>query len=665
MRRWLWATPLLLAAAAHADNGSRLWLRGERNGRPARVAVEAADTGNATLRVARAELRDGWRGRERVALRVRAGAPDGDGYYIKRSRGRVEIGSASPLGALYGSYALLRLQATGGADTLRAAASRPARALRILNHWDNPDGRVERGYAGRSIFWGGGGADLEQYARACASVGINAAVLNNVNAKPEMLGRARLLEAAAIAGRLRPYGVRVFLSVNFASPKALGGLATADPLDGSVRAWWRRKADEIYALIPDFGGFLVKANSEGEPGPMDYGRTHADGANMLAEALAPHGGTVMWRAFVYAPASPDRAAQAYDEFMPLDGRFAPNVIVQVKNGPVDFQPREPVSPLLLSMERTRTMMEVQVTQEYLGENIHSVFLAPMWKEAEDVCRAYGPRRADGGARAVAGVANIGDDANWCGSDMAQANWYAFGRLAWDPSLDSRAIAEEWLRQTFAADTAFVRPMAELMVRSHEAAVKYMMPLGLHHIFAGDHHYGPEPWCAREGWRADWLPRYYHRADTAGVGFDRTVETGSRAIGQYPDALQARYGADERLLLWFRHVAWTHRMRDGRTLWEALCRTYDEGVAEAGRFAATWRAMRPYVDEERWTRQMRRFDRQAKDAWWWRDACLLYFQTFSRLPLPDGSPAPRHRLADLMRFRLDMDIYSAADPDALP
>lgn len=550
--------------------------------------------------------------------------------------------------------------------------------LRILNHWDNPDGTVERGYAGRSIWKWNELPDsvspiYKEYARACFSVGINGTVLNNVNAKPMMLTTDMLRKVAVIAAELRSYGIRTYLSVNFASPKALGDTSTADPLDEAVQAWWRQKVAEIYALIPDFGGFLVKANSEGEPGPMDYGRTHADGANMLADALAPHGGIVMWRAFVYAPDSPDRACQAYEEFMPLDGQFRDNVIIQVKNGPVDFQPREPISPLLFSMKHTKVMPEFQITQEYLGESIHTVFLAPLWKE---VLAKVNEQRTDAAPfPAVAGVANIGDDINWCGSDMAQANWYAFGRLAQDPTLVPEQIAREWLTRTFTDEPVFVNAMTDVLLRTYEAAVDYMMPMGLHHLFAAGHHYGPEPWCSPEGWRIDWTPPYYHRADSIGIGFDRTLG-GSGAVAQYGDSLCTVYGhidsCPEEYLLWFHHAPWTYTRpewtdADGRqqNLWQRLAWHYDRGIREADSFVQTWESVKPYVDANRWQRQLELFERQAADARWWKDACMLYFQTFSRQPWPQESPLPTHRLDDMMGYHLNMDNYSRADIHLLP
>ena len=558
--------------------------------------------------------------------------------------------------------------------------------LRLLNHWDNPDGTIERGYAGRSIWkWEeipAGKKQMpatlksryEEYGRINQAYGINGTVLNNVNAKPMMLSRPMLQKTAKIADILRPYGIKVYLSINFASPKALGELDTADPLDSRVQAWWKKKADEIYKLIPDFGGFLVKANSEGEPGPMDYGRTHVDGANMLADALQPHGGIVMWRAFVYSAKGGDRANQAYEEFIGFDGMFKDNVIIQIKNGPIDFQPREPVSPLFFALKKTKMMVEFQITQEYTGGSIQTCFLAPMWREFFDTLNMVEDRQPIVG---VAGVANIGDADNWTANDLAMANWYAFGRLANDSEASSREIAEDFLSENFSKDPRFVRPMTQLLLKSREAVVDYMMPLGLHHIFAGGHHYGPEPWCNPKGWREDWLPRFYHRADTIGIGFNRTDHdepclagsAGSNNVGQYPEPLRTLYNnigtCPENLLLWFHHVKWDHTMSNGLSLWDNLCYSYDRGVRQAREFAATWMAVKPYVKEDIYQRQLTRFQRQAKDAQWWRDACLLYFQTFANRPLPPDCPAPVHQLDALMKYHLDIDNYTSAPIEQLP
>ena len=558
--------------------------------------------------------------------------------------------------------------------------------LRLLNHWDNPDGTIERGYAGRSIWkWEeipAGKKQMpatlksryEEYGRINQAYGINGTVLNNVNAKPMMLSRPMLQKTAKIADILRPYGIKVYLSINFASPKALGELDTADPLDSRVQAWWKKKAGEIYKLIPDFGGFLVKANSEGEPGPMDYGRSHVDGANMLADALQPHGGIVMWRAFVYSAKGGDRANQAYEEFIGFDGMFKDNVIIQIKNGPIDFQPREPVSPLFFALKKTKMMVEFQITQEYTGGSIQTCFLAPMWREFFDTLNMVEDRQPIVG---VAGVANIGDADNWTANDLAMANWYAFGRLANDSEVSSREIAEDFLCENFSKDPRFVRPMTQLLLKSREAVVDYMMPLGLHHIFAGGHHYGPEPWCNPKGWREDWLPRFYHRADTIGIGFNRTDHdepclagsAGSNNVAQYPEPLRTLYNniktCPENLLLWFHHVKWDHTMSNGLSLWDNLCYSYDRGVRQAREFVDTWMAVKPYVKEDVYQRQLTRFQRQAKDAQWWRDACLLYFQTFANRPLPPDCPAPVHQLDTLMKYHLDIDNYTSAPIDQLP
>lgn len=558
--------------------------------------------------------------------------------------------------------------------------------LRLLNHWDNPNGTIERGYAGRSIWkWEEIPANkkkmpealrlrYEEYGRINQEYGINGTVLNNVNAKPMMLTSDMLKKTAKIADILRPYGIKVYLSINFASPKALEEVETADPLNADVQEWWAKKAKEIYKLIPDFGGFLVKANSEGEPGPMDYGRTHVDGANMLAKALKPYGGIVMWRAFVYSAKGGDRANQAYEEFINFDGQFADNVIIQIKNGPIDFQPREPVSPLFFALKKTKMMVEFQITQEYTGGSIQTCFLAPMWREFFDTLDMVADRQKLVG---VAGVANIGDADNWTANDLAMANWYAFGRLANDTKASSKDIAEEFLKKNYSTDERFVRPMTQLLLKSREAVVDYMMPLGLHHIFAGGHHYGPEPWCDPKGWREDWLPKFYHRADTIGLGFNRTDHTeaclagneGSNNVGQYPEPLRSMYNniktCPENLLLWFHHASWDYTMSNGLSMWDNLCYTYDRGVRQAAEFVKTWEAAKPYVDSTRYERQLKRFQRQARDAQWWRDACLLYFQQFSGQPLPPDSPAPQFKLQDLMNYTLHIDNYTAAPMDKLP
>ena len=654
------------ALPSFSEDGSRLWLRYDT------VSVrKQIDKGidSPVMRLAENELSTFWKG-GKVSLQLMADseyfALGKDGYTINVENGTTVLRSMSETGLLYAAYHLLRLQACGEDCFQLDIKEKPVNDIRILNHWDNPDGTIERGYAGRSLWkWDELPAKVSpryaEYARANASIGINGTVLNNVNASPEALSSDNLKKVKTLADIFRPYGIKVYLSVNFATPIKLGGLATADPLNSDVAEWWKQKVHEIYSMIPDFGGFLVKANSEGQPGPCDYHRTHAEGANMLASALKPYGGIVMWRAFVYSPSDADRAKQAYLEFKPLDGKFLDNVIVQVKNGPIDFQPREPYSPLFGAMPHTQLMVEFQVTQEYLGHSNHLAYLAPMWKEFYSY---YSPSDM----KAAAGVTNIGDDTNWCGNDLAQSNWYAFGRLAWNPALSSEEIAREWLAQTFTADSRFVRPMTEVMMQSREAVVDYMMPLGLHHIFAWGHHYGPEPWCEIEGARPDWLPTYYHRADKEGLGFDRTTD-GSDAVSQYPDSLAAMFNSidscPDEFLLWFHHVPWKHEMKSGRTMWDELCLHYQRGVDAARGFRDTWKDMSPYVDAERHAAVAHRFDIQASDAVWWKDACLEYFRTFSHMKYPAGVEKPRFSLKKLKKVKLPIDNYTCPSADMLP
>lgn len=599
-----------------------------------------------------------------------------DGFMIKDTPHGRRIMAKTSVGAMYGQYALQRLERTGKASGMLDISEEPSYDRRILNHWDNLDNTVERGYAGWSIWHWGEPVPVErirQYSRLNASVGINGSVLNNVNATPEILRRDYLERVAEIADIMRPYGIHVYLSVNFSSPAALGGLQTSDPFDPAVRQWWMEKVAEIYNLIPDFGGFLVKANSEGLPGPQDFGRTHADGANMLADALAPHGGIVMWRAFVYSPKSSDRANQAVEEFEPLDGQFRDNVIIQIKNGPVDFQPREPFSPLFGRMSKTALMPEFQITQEYLGFSNHLIYLVPLFKEcldSETYCAGEGSTVAaitTGSVypeayktTAVAGVANIGRDANWCGHEFAQSSWYGFGRMAWDTELSAEDIALEWLQQTFTSDIEFTDPVLDMMMSSRDAAVDYMMPLGFHHIFAWDHHYGPEPWCEIEGARADWLPKYYHKADSIGVGFDRT-RNGSSNVDQYHEPLASIYNSietcPEDLLLWFHHVPWTHAMSSGRTLWDEICYRYDRGVKTARSYLSLWDEMKSYVDSERWEAVRAKLQIQESDARWWRDACIQYFGEFSRMPVPEEIEQPERPLDELKTIRLDLKHHN--------
>jgi alpha-glucuronidase len=578
-----------------------------------------------------------------------------EGYVLRTLRidGRktTVIAGNSDVGALYGAFAFLRLIQTRRPIDDLDMADAPKLSLRLLNHWDNLDRSVERGYSGSSIWDWHKLPDYvdpryTDYARANASIGINGTVLTNVNANAQVLTPHYLEKVAALAGVFRPYGIRVYLTARFSAPIEIGGLRTADPLDPKVRAWWTAKANEIYRAVPDFGGFLVKANSEGQPGPQDYKRSHADGANMLADALKPHGGVVMWRAFVYS-ASPnqDRAKQAYEEFQPLDGKFRDNVILQVKNGPIDFQPREPFHPLFGAIPKTPLAMEFQITKEYLGFATHLAYLGTMWEEVlrEDT-HARGPGTPVASTlAAMAGVANIGTDRNWSGSHFDQANWYAFGRLAWDPQLRAVTIADEWARMTFSNDQRFLSGAVEMMMRSREAVVDYMTPIGLHHLMATGHHYGPGPWVDDLS-RPDWNPTYYHRADANGIGFDRTAR-GSHAIAQYAPAIAARYGnpgtVPENLLLWFHRLPWDHRMRSGRTLWEELVLRYGRGVSEVRAMRSTWMSLSPYVDPARHSDVATFLAIQEKEAEWWRDASIAYFQSISKRPLPPGaSPPPK-------------------------
>lgn len=593
------------------------------------------------------------------------------------------VAANTDAGLLYGSYHLLRLLQTNTFSDQINVIEKPAYNLRILNHWDNLNGTVERGYAGRSIWkWDELPAKLspryEAYARANASVGINATVLNNVNATPDILTAIYIQKIKALAEVFRPFKIKVFISINFASPKQLGHLPDADPLRPEVQKWWKEKVKEIYRAIPDFGGFLVKANSEGLPGPMDYGRTHVDGANMIADALKPFGGLVMWRAFVYEPGD-DRAKLAYKEFIGFDGKFRDNVIIQVKNGPIDFQPREPFSPLFGALKKTPVMPELQITQEYLGHSNHLVFLAPMWEEVlKSDTYAFGKGSTvaavtDGTfvkakTTAIAGVANIGDDINWTGHHFAQANWYAFGRQAWNHQITSKQIAEEWTSMTFnkpqqTNKSSIVNcqlSIVEILLSSHETCVNYMMPLGLHHIFAWEHHYGPEPWCDIPGARPDWLPKYYHNASKDGIGFDRT-DKGSNAVSQYFPPLNEQFNnietCPEKYLLWFQHVPWTHKMKNGRTLWDELCYRYDSGVQQVREYQKVWDKLESEIDSQRFAEVQSRLRIQARDAVWWKDAILLYFQTYSQMPIPYEIERPVHELDDLKKIKLDMKHHN--------
>ena len=652
-----------LHVSAQSD-GSQLWL-GKQYANSCQVISQLPD--NATAKIAKQELENNWRGKN-VELKIDKALNLGEGYNLYARPAQqgdniqyeATITASNPIGLLYGAYELIRLQNTDAYNTGSGnqqnfskaidETEKPQVGLRILNHWDNLDGSIERGYAGKSIFkWeeiklgknGKGGSiskslhdRLITYARANASLGINGSVLNNVNASPKMMTAEYINKVKVIANILRPYGIRVYLSINFASPMALGYTKTADPLDKKVQLWWKKKAKEIYAVIPDFGGFLVKANSEGQPGPGDYHRTHADGANMLADAVKPYGGIIMWRSFVYGAnhKGEDRVKQAVSEFKGMDGKFRDNVILQSKNGPLDFQPREPYAPIFDNIKQTPQIAELQITQEYLGQSKHLTYLAPMWKEFFDFVN---PDRLVG----ISGVANIGDDANWCGHPFSQANWYAFGRLAWNPSLTAEEIAHEWLVQTYEnQDEKFTKPVEMMMMTSREACVNYMMPLGLHHIFKFDHHYGPEPDGFIASYPLEWCPVYYHKADAQGVGFDRSSK-GTDAVGQYPEPYRSMYDniatCPEEYLLWFHHVPWTYKMKSGSTLWQELCMKYNMGVAMVEVYRDFWHtSAKQYMKghEQEWQHTDSLLNVQLENAKEWRNTCLKYFQTFSKMKI---------------------------------
>lgn len=664
---------ILSSLLSWAEDGSRLWLRYPEIKQKEKSILSSHSS--PTINIALDELSNHWQ-RQTVELQLNKKLKHlKDGYSIKSNNQKIIISAGSDVGLLYGSYCLLRLQQTGADLTTLDIEELPSYDIRILNHWDNLDGTIERGYAGYSLWkWDELPNTLspryKEYARANASIGINGTVLNNVNASPNILKKDYLEKVKALADIFRPYGLKVYLSVNFSSPKVLEGLSDSDPLNPEVQKWWKAKVKEIYSLIPDFGGFLVKANSEGQPGPQDYGRTHADGANMLADVLKPYKGIVMWRAFVYNPSMEDRAKQAYQEFVPLDGQFRDNVIIQIKNGPIDFQPREPFNPLFGALRKTPAMVEFQITQEYLGFSNHLAYLATMFKETLD-SDTYSDGKGstvakitDGTLRpakttAISAVVNIGEDTNWCGHHFAQANWYAFGRLAWNHQLSSNQIADEWIRMTFSDNNEFVEPVKNMMLSSRETIVDYMMPLGLHHIFAEDHHYGPEPWLSQAA-REDWTSVYYHKADTIGLGFNRTT-TGSDAVSHYFPPLNNIYNdistCPENLLLWFHHVPWNYKMNDGKTMWDALCYKYDSGVQQVREYQKVWDRMEQYVDSRRFEEVQSKLKIQARDAVWWRDACLLYFQTFSKKPVPYDLERPIYELDDLMKIKLDMKHHN--------
>lgn len=652
-----------LHVSAQSD-GSQLWL-GKQYANSCQVISQLPN--DATAKIAKQELENNWRGKN-VELKIDKSLNLGEGYNIYARPAQqgdniqyeATITASNPIGLLYGAYELIRLQNTDAYNTGSGnqqnfskaidETEKPQVGLRILNHWDNLDGSIERGYAGKSIFkWeeiklgknGKGGSiskslhdRLITYARANASLGINGSVLNNVNASPKMMTAEYINKVKVIANILRPYGIRAYLSINFASPMALGYTKTADPLDKKVQQWWQKKAKEIYATIPDFGGFLVKANSEGQPGPGDYHRTHADGANMLADAVKPYGGIIMWRSFVYGAnhKGEDRVKQAVSEFKGMDGKFRDNVILQSKNGPLDFQPREPYAPIFDNIKQTPQIAELQITQEYLGQSKHLTYLAPMWKEFFGFVN---PDRLVG----ISGVANIGDDANWCGHPFSQANWYAFGRLAWNPSLTAEEIAHEWLVQTYEnQDERFTKPVEMMMMTSREACVNYMMPLGLHHIFKFDHHYGPEPDGFIASYPLEWCPVYYHKADAQGIGFDRSSK-GTDAVGQYPEPYRSLYDnietCPEEYLLWFHHVPWTYKMKSGSTLWQELCMKYNMGVAMVEVYRDFWHtSAKQYMKghEQEWQHTDSLLNVQLENAKEWRNTCLKYFQTFSKMKI---------------------------------
>jgi len=670
---------LFLILSAHylqAEDGHNLWFC-SRSTASVNIVCKA---NSPTLSIAKKELLQGWQGSENATVLLslkKDKTIKNDGFKLTAN----SVQANTELGILYGTYELLRRQQTG--EAIKDEVCNPSYENRVLNHWDNLDGSIERGYSGHSIFWRKGDdafvvtekdkALWQEYARANASVGINGAVLNNVNSSPNMLKTEILNRVKAIADILRPYGVKVYISAKFSSPTVIGGLKSSDPLNPEVIKWWQDKAKEIYSLIPDFGGFLVKANSEGQAGPQDYGRTHADGANLLADAVKPYGGIVMWRAFVYSTSNEDRAKQAYKEFLPLDGKFHDNVIVQVKNGPIDFQPREPFSPLFGAMKKTSIMPEVQITQEYLGHSIDLVYLSTMWEEflkSDTYQEGKGStvaRCTDGSIfpqkhTGIAGVANIGLDANWCGHLFAQSNWYAFGRLAWNNQMSSEKIADEWIKLTFNQTSTgksisskdwtenFLKPVKQMMMDTREAAVNYSMPLGLHHIMSANGHYGPGPWWAPVRMRKDWTPPYFHQADSLGVGFDRT-KAGSNAVSQYHEPLALMFNdvntCPDIYLLWFHHLPWDYKMRNGRTLWDNICYHYNTGLRQVHQFQQIWEKIQPYVDAERFGNVKERLSMQINNAQLWNDGCVLYFQKFSKRPIPADIDQPVGKLEDII------------------
>ena len=704
MRKALLIIFMVLPALSKAENGYDLWLRYKKISNNSlldqykkQIISPVVFGSSQTIKIIKAELTHAFSGLTGISYKILS-SPDksstfiagtvsstaiissiikkdeltrigNEGFIIKTRPGKTIITANTDIGVMYGVFHFLRLLQTQQPVLNLSIISAPEIKLRILNHWDNLNRTVERGYAGFSIWDWHKLPDLIDkryidYARANASIGINSTVLTNVNANAVVLTKPYLEKVKALADLFQPYGIKVYLTARFSAPIEIGKLRTADPLNDTVQRWWKEKVKEIYELIPDFGGFLVKANSEGQPGPQDYNRTHADGANMLADAVAPYKGIVMWRAFVYSSASNDRFKQAYEEFKPLDGKFRKNVLLQVKNGPIDFQPREPFSPLFGAMDQTPLMMEFQLTQEYLGQGTHLVFEAPLFKEVLDadtyskgegstVTKVIDGSLNNFSLNGIAGVSNIGNDINWCGHPFAQANWYALGRLCWNNDLSSAQIADEWIKQTFSNDPSFVEPVKRIMLRSHEVLVNYMTPLGLTHIMYNGHHYGPMPWGNTLN-RPDWNPVYYHKADSLGIGFNRTV-TGTNALAQYSAEVQNQFNdvnkCPEDYLLWFHHVSWKHRMKSGRNLWEELCYKYYSAVDSIEVIQQQWNKLEKYIDAERFDHVKQLLNIQVKDAIWWRNACLLYFQTFSKMPIPVQYEKPDKTLEYYQNIRI--------------
>ena len=703
MRIVLLALTLFIISSLKAEDGYDLWLRYQKItntsllGQYKKQIAEPVVLGSSqTISIIKAELSKAFKGLTGTSYRVLSSVNTSasfiagissspiissigkkeelerigqEGFIIRSKPGKTFITSNTEIGLLYGVFHFIRLMQTQQPISNLNIISTPELKLRLLNHWDNLNRTVERGYAGFSIWnWHTLPDYIDKryidYARANASIGINGTVLTNVNANATILTKPYLEKVKALADLFRPYGIKVFLTARFSAPIEIGRLRTADPLNDTVRLWWKEKAKEIYSFIPDFGGFLVKANSEGQPGPQDYKRNHADGANMLADAVAPYSGIVMWRAFVYNPESNDRFKQAYEEFKPLDGKFRKNVLVQVKNGPIDFQPREPFSPLFGAMPQTPLMMEFQLTQEYLGQGTHLVYEAPLFKEVlnadthskgkgSTVAKVINGSLDNFSMSGIAGVSNIGNDINWCGHPFGQANWYTLGRLSWDLDLSAEQIADEWIKQTYTNDKKAVPVVKNIMLNSREALVNYMTPVGLTHIMYNGHHYGPMPWGNTLN-RPDWNPVYYHRADSFGIGFNRT-STGTNALAQYAKEVQEQFNdinkCPDEYLLWFHHAAWDHKMHSGRTLWNELCYKYNSGVDSVRSFVKQWNSLENYIDDDRFKQVQQLLSVQLKDAIWWRNACLLYFQTFSKMPIPANYEQPDKSLEYYKSIRI--------------